>query len=101
MKIKTAALLIACALCLEWTRLSGTVKAVNLKASTLTIQNRDGDLLTVPIDYQVSITDKHEEIRTLKTVRLDDKVILVRIQSDAPVDDTSGLAPRESPPHGQ
>jgi len=72
---------IVCTACIDWTRLAGTVKAINLKDSSITIQNRDGDLLTVPIDYQIKITEKHDELRSIGNLHLDDKVTLIRIQS--------------------
>jgi hypothetical protein len=86
-----------CVPCVEWTRLAGTVKNVNLRDSTVTIQNKDGDLLTIPIDYQVSIVEKHDEIRTMKSLKLDEKITLTRVQSDKPKEDTDGLAPPEHP----
>ncbi len=101
MKIKTAVFVIICAVCLEWTRLSGTVKIVNLKDDTVTIQNRDGDLLTVPVDYQVSIIEKHGEIRSLKSLKLDEKITLTRVQAEKPRQDSDGLTPPEQFPHGQ
>ena len=82
-----------CNPCLEWTRFSGVVKAVNLKAASVTIQNTDGDLLTIPIDYQVRIGGKKGETRTLKELQLDDKVTLIRIPADKPVEETEGLVP--------
>lgn len=90
-----------CAACLEWTRLSGTVKSVNLKDQTVTIQNRDGDLLTIPVDYQVSMIEKHDEIRSLKTLHLDEKITLTRIQVEKPRDDVDGLVPFDNIPRGK
>lgn len=102
MRIKAIVLAAAvCIPCVEWTRLSGTVKGINLKASTITIQNRDGDLMTIPVDYQVTMMEKHDEMRSLKTVHLDEKVTLLRVPADAPVEDTSGMAPPEPTQHGQ
>lgn len=79
---------IVCTACIDWTRLAGTVKAINLKDSSVTIQNRDGDLLTVPIDYQIKITEKHDELRSLANLHLDEKVTLIRIQSLPVKDET-------------
>lgn len=79
---------VVCVPCIDWTRLSGTVKAINMKESTVTIQNRDGDLMTIPLDYQIKITEKHDEIRTLTTLHLDEKITLIRIQA-LPVKDES------------
>ncbi len=106
MKIKTILLAAAvCVPCVEWTRLSGTVKGINLKSSTVTIQNRDEDLLTIPIDYQVTMMEKHQELRSLKTLHLDEKITLLRVPAEAPIEDTSGMAPPERVPepsqHGQ
>lgn len=76
------ALVVAAAcLCVEWTRLAGKVKAINLRDSTVTIQNRDGDLLTVPVDYQVKIIEKHGELRDLKHLALDERITLTRVVS--------------------
>lgn len=91
----------AVAVCVEWTRLSGTVKIINLKAETVTIQNKDGDLLSVPIDYQVKITEKGGELRDLKHLSLDEKIVLTRIQSDIPKDDTEGMALPEPAQRGR
>jgi hypothetical protein len=96
-KLLTVGLAVAaCLPCVEWTRLSGTVKGINLRSSTLTIQNRDGDLLTVPVDYQVKIVEKHGEIRDLKALALDEKVTLLRVPAEAPApEDMTGMAPPE------
>lgn len=101
MRNNTILIAAACVACLEWTRLAGTVKSVNLKDSTVTIQNRDGDLLTVPVDYQVSMIAKHDELRSLKSLKLDEKITLTRIQADKPREDSEGLAPPEPTQRGQ
>lgn len=75
---------VVCTACIDWTRFSGTVKAVNLKESTVTIQNRDGDLFIIPIDYQVQITEKHGEKRGLLSLQLDEKITLIRMQKAEP-----------------
>lgn len=93
--------LVVCVTCLEWTRLTGTVKGINLKDQTVTIQNRDGDLLTVPVDYQVTMIEKHDEIRSLKTLHLDEKITLTRVLAEKPHDDTEGLVPPEFPIRGR
>lgn len=80
----------------EWTRFKGTVKAVNLKAHTLTIQNTDGDLFTIPIDYQVTIVDRKNVMRDLKDVQFDTKVVLLRVISEKPTaleESDPGLVP--------
>jgi hypothetical protein len=102
MKIITALLVAAaCVPCLEWTRLTGTVKIVNLRDSTVTIQNRDGDLLTVPIDYQIKMVEKHGETRELKGLSLDEKITLIRVQAARPVEDNEGMAPPEPTQRGR
>ncbi len=88
MKHLLIAAVVACTPCIDWTRLAGTVKAINLKESSVTIQNRDGDLLTIPVDYQIKITEKHGELRSLANLQLDEKVTLIRIQSVQPKDET-------------
>lgn len=90
---------IAC-VCLEWTRLSGVVKAINLRDSTVTIQNRDGDLLTVPVDYQVKVIEKKGELRALKDLALDEKIILTRVVSEKPKEDAEGLQQPEPSQRG-
>jgi hypothetical protein len=102
MKVKSIVIAaVVCATCLEWTRLTGTVKGVNRKDGTVTIQNRDGDLLTVPVDYQVTMIEKHDEIRNLTSLKLDEKITLTRIPADKPKEDTEGMAPPEPSQHGQ
>lgn len=93
--------LAVCVACVDWTRLTGRVKGINLRETALTIQNRDGDLLTVPIDYQVKIVESHGEIRDLKHIELDEKVTLTRIPAEKPKEDTEGLVPPEPSPHEQ
>lgn len=76
---------LVCSACIDWTRFSGTVKALNMKESTVTIENRDGDLIVIPIDFQVKITEKRGEIRPLSGLALDEKVTLTRVQSTEPL----------------
>ncbi len=93
---------VVCASCVSWTRLAGRVKGINLKESTVTIQNKDGDLLTVPIDYQVKITEGHGETRDLKHLELDEKIVLLNTPSNpGPLDDTAGLAAPEPTQKGR
>jgi hypothetical protein len=97
------AAVVACS-CLEWTRLSGTVKSVNLKASTVTLETREGDLFTVPIDkWQDQIKRKNDELVgiQLKDLKLDEKITITRTETDPPKDDTEGLAPPETPARGE
>lgn len=102
MTIKSMLLAAAvCLPCVEWTRLSGKVKGINLKDSTVTIQDRDGDLLTVPVDYQVKLIERHEEMRDLKHLVLDEKITLTRTPMEKPQEDMTGMAAPESTPRGQ
>jgi hypothetical protein len=89
---------VACTPCIDWTRFSGIVKAVNLKSSTVTIQLKGGDLVTIPVDFQVSLQEKHDELRALKDLKLDETVTLLRVPRDAPPavpEDTTGMAQPE------
>jgi len=93
---KIVLLTVVCAACLQWTRLSGHVKGINLKDSTVTIQNRDGDMMTIPVDYQVKITEKGDEMRDLKHLVLDEKITLINTPSNVPpAEDASGMAQPE------
>jgi len=77
--------LLFCAVCVDWTRFRGTVKAINQKDSTVTILNKDGDLIVIPVDYQVKIEEKHGEQRGLLNLQLDEKVTLIRTpRADVP-----------------
>ena len=87
-----------CAICLQWTRVAGTVKAIDLKDQTVTIQDRDGDLLVVPVDYQVKIRERHGELRGLAQLQLDEKIVLTRVISDKPVPDDGATEPPEDHP---
>jgi hypothetical protein len=100
-KLALLAVAAACAQCVEWTRFSGTVKVINLKNNTLTLQEKNGDLLYVPIDYQIKILEKGDELRALKDLKLDDKVTLIKVQADAPAEDTAGLAAPETSQRGR
>jgi len=84
MKHLLLAAAVICSPCIDWTRFSGTVKAVNLKDSTVTIQNKDGDLITIPIDYQTKITERRGELKGLAALELDEKVTLIRRPSVEP-----------------
>jgi len=67
-----------------WSRFKGQVKGVNGKTSLLTIQNKEGDLLTVKIDSDVLVMKGKDEIK-LKDVSIDDQVTLLYLPR-APVD---------------
>lgn len=74
----------------SWTRFKGKVKAIDQKASKITIQNAEGDLIGIKVDPDVSITCG-KEVRTLKDVAIDEKVTLMFLpkvavpQDDEPV----------------
>lgn len=86
---------------LDWARFTGKVKAINLKASTVTIQNDEGDLFTIPVDYQVTLIigkGKHAASKGLKDVLLDDRITLIRTPAEKPKDDMEGLVPYRGMP---
>ncbi len=88
MAYQLTAVALASCLCLGWTRLSGKVKIINLRDSSVTIMTRDGDLLTIPYDYQVKIFEKHGEMRELKNLALDEKITLINTPADKPKDES-------------
>lgn len=102
-RVNVSFLVAACVACLDWTRLSGTVKGINLKDSTVTIQDHDGDLLTVPVDYQVKVIEKHGELRTLRNIQLDEKITLTKTPMEKPpeTDDSTGMAQPEPTQRGK
>src|SRR3954470_13131631 len=78
---------------IQWSRLNGRVKGINGKTQQVTIQNREGDLLTVKIDPDVLIVRDKQEIH-LKDVSMDEKVTLLYIPKAPEPKDT------EEPPEG-
>jgi hypothetical protein len=60
----------------NWSRFRGKVKAINGKASTVTIQNAEGDLVTVKVDDDVSIVSG-KQVKALGDLAIDEKVVLV------------------------
>jgi hypothetical protein len=73
----------------QWSRLRGTVKSLDYKTQRITIQNHEGDLLSVLITPDVHIIGKEAAEVPLKDVHLDDKVILTLIpEADKPKDET-------------
>ena len=60
----------------QWSRFKGKVKAVNGKAATVTIQNAEGDLVTVKVDSDVEVLRGKDQVK-LGDVAIDDKVTLV------------------------
>lgn len=101
MKLNSVIFIAACVACVQWTRLTGKVKGINLKDSTVTIMDRDGDLLTIPVDYQIKLIEKHDEARDLKHLELDEKITLIRTPQDMPVEDTTGMAQPEPSQRGR
>jgi hypothetical protein len=69
---------------IQWTRFRGEVKALDFKKSIVTIQNKDGDLFTFPVDKDVMCVRGKAEV-PFTDLRIDDKVILMRVPSDKPV----------------
>jgi len=69
-----------------WSRFKGTVKAINGKTSTVTIQNSEGDLITVKIDADVILGRGKEEIK-LSDLKIDDKLILLFVPKAPPAKD--------------
>jgi hypothetical protein len=64
----------------EWSRLRGTVKALDFKAQRITIQNHEGDLLSILVTPDVHIAEgKSDTEIPIKDVHLDAKVTLTRI----------------------
>lgn len=71
----------------QWSRLSGKVKAINGKTSQVTIQNKEGDLLTVKVDQDVMIARDKETV-AFKDVAMDDKITLLYMpKAPAPKED--------------
>lgn len=82
--------LVAAAVCLsvQWTRFTGVVKALNLRESSLTLELKGGEIVTIPVDYQVKIkTKKDSVVRQLKDLELDDKVVVTQIPAAEPPKD--------------
>ena len=75
---------------IQWSRLRGTVRAIDHKASKLTIQNSEGDLFTIPVTADVHIAEgKTDSQLALKDLHLDEKVTLTLIpEADKPKDET-------------
>ncbi len=91
-----------CAACVDWTRFTGTVKVINLQTSTVTIQTKSGDYVRVPVDYQIKMFGKKEEVLELKNLHLDEEITLLRVPADAPPpQDTTGMALPEASQKGK
>jgi hypothetical protein len=101
MKAQLLAVVLATCTCVDWVRIAGTVKAVNLKAQAVVVENKDGDLFTIPVDFQVKLTDKGGEPKFLKDLQLNEKVILTKTVADLPKDDTEGMAQPEPTQRGR
>ena len=65
----------------QWTRFKGTVKSLNYKTSSITIQNADGDLFSLKLDKDVKIKKDKGEV-SLDSVELDDKITLLYLPSN-------------------
>lgn len=105
-RIKAVLIAAACAVCVDWTRFVGRVKKVDLQNSAVTIENNDGDILTVPYDYQVTIFVGDEPVHDLKAlvqVKRNAKITLTRTPQEKPVSDNdmTGMAQPEHPEPGQ
>lgn len=83
---------------ISWSRFKGTVKAIDYKASTLTIQNSEGDLVGIKVNGDVTIRQGKDDV-PLSKVQIDDKVTLffapkaaeVKGPDDTP--DANGILP--------
>jgi hypothetical protein len=69
---------------IQWTRFRGEVKALDFKKSIVTIQNKDGDLFTFSVDKDVICVRGKAEV-PFTDLRIDDKVVLMRVPSDKPI----------------
>jgi hypothetical protein len=67
----------------QWSRFRGRVKGINAKTSTLTIQNGEGDLITVKVDQDVQLEHGKEQAK-LTDLSIDDKVTMLYLPK-APV----------------
>jgi len=67
----------------QWTRFKGEVKALDFKKNLVTIQNKDGDLFTITVDKDIVVVRDKADIE-FADVRIDDKIVLMRIPSDKP-----------------
>jgi hypothetical protein len=65
----------------SWTRFKGTVKALNYKTGQITVQNAEGDLISLKVDKDIKIVKNKGEI-FLESVNLDDKVTLLYLPSN-------------------
>lgn len=63
---------------IQWTRFKGQVKALDLKANRITLQNKEGDLVGVFIDGDVRISRGSNEV-ALGDVQMDDKIVVTHI----------------------
>lgn len=75
-----------------WARFTGRVKGLNGKTSFITIQNKEGDLVSVKTDTDVTILKGKDEVG-LGDVRIDDKVTLLYSPKAASVNPTEEPAP--------
>jgi len=78
-----------------WSRFRGKVKKIDGKKLELTIQNKEGDDVTVKIDGDVLIVKGKDDVK-LAAVQLDDQVTLMWMPK-APVPKEQDEAPVGSP----
>jgi hypothetical protein len=70
----------------EWNRLKGTLKAINHKTGVVSLQDKDGDLLKLKLDGDVTIVRGKDEVKATD-LRIDDKVTLLYNPKAQPVAD--------------
>jgi hypothetical protein len=70
----------------QWSRFRGKVKGINGKAGTVTIQNAEGDLITIKVDADVQI-ERGKEMAKLNDLTIDDKVTLLYLPKAPPLKD--------------
>jgi hypothetical protein len=89
---------VAQAACIEWTRLRGTVKRLDFQRKMVVIENRDQDVLTVPVDEDVRFLTRKNDAVEFKDVQLDQRVTLIRIPNEPkPKEETFDEMNRQSP----
>ena len=78
MKVLAIVLLLAsiCQANVRWTRFTGRVKHVDLKENRLTIQNKEGDLIDLKVDRDVTVIVDNEA-RRLQEITYGDKVVVM------------------------
>lgn len=81
MKMAVAVLLLSVNLVqaseIQWTRFIGTIKAVNSKSQMLTIEDQQGDLLSLHIDADVDVLKGKDPVGKFIDLKLGDKITLL------------------------